>query len=194
MQSHPLKRLGCQRMGPQHSVHLNCQHARHYMPSAHHRAPQKVPKSKHLRFHSPPAVAPKSRPYLLKVSRAPDTDVPRWSWPESRWYKWATKHTYISGTLVLFICGGITFSFVGVKRVPITGRNQLEYVPKWVEIWAEKEMHNENEEQRKRTADCSWRAGDPGMQVPIAILNRLLRASGLEDREWELRIVNAPCK
>ena len=152
------------------------------------------PKIKNPRFHSPPTVAPKSRSNLLEVSRALHTDVSRRSWPESRWYKWATKHTYISRTLVLFICGGITFCFVGGKRVPITGRNQLEYVPKWVEKWFEKEMHNETEEKRKRTADCSWRAGDPGMQVPIAILNRLLRASGLEDSEWELRIVNAPCK
>ena len=32
------------------------------------------------------------------------------------------------------------------------------------------------------------------MQGPISVFNRLIHASGLDDQEWEFRIVNAPCK
>ena len=97
--------------------------------------------------------------------------------------------------LVVFGSGTIIFYYFLSQSVPITGRRRLDYVPDWITKSMEKicEMQGEGQCIEELT-NLSWRSENPNMQGPISVFNRLIHASGLDDWEWEFRIVNAPCK
>ena len=85
-------------------------------------------------------------------------------------------------------CGTIAFYLFAVKQVPITGRRQLE-MPEWIQKMSESQTDEKNSEQfRQHIETYSW---EPDDQTAMT-LNRLIRSSGLDDRDWELRVVNAP--
>ena len=84
------------------------------------------------------------------------------------------------------------FCSYSLQRVPITGRMQLNLIPHWVAVRTEKSKRKEEEELREELIKCSFGSDHPGMQGVNLIFNRLIRASGLDDRDWEFRVVLAP--
>ena len=89
-----------------------------------------------------------------------------------------------------FLVNPIVQSFRTLQRVPITGRKRLDYVSKWLGSYLEtKEREFEDERQKE---NIHLGSESPMMQGPTLIFNTLLHASGLDDREWELRVFNAP--
>ena len=97
--------------------------------------------------------------------------------------------------LVVFGSGTIIFYCFLSQSVPITGRRRLDYVPDWITKSMEKIRETQGEGQCiEELTNLSWRRENPNMQGPISVFNRLIHASGLDDRKWEFRIVNAPCK
>lgn len=113
----------------------------------------------------------------------------------SRWHDWAKNHKYIVRGLVVFGSGAIIFYCFLSQSVPITGRRWLDYVRDWITKSMERICETQGEGQRiEELTLLSWRSENPNMQGPISLFNRLIHASGLDDWEWEFRIVNAPCK
>ena len=96
---------------------------------------------------------------------------------------------------MVFGSGTIIFYGFLSQSVPITGRRRLDYVPDWITKFMEKIREEKGEGRRiEKLRNLSWGSENPQMQGPISVFNRLIHASGLDDREWEFRIVNAPCK
>ena len=81
----------------------------------------------------------------------------------------------------------IEFSWT-LQRVPITERRRLHYVPSLIEGFFNDSEHKQGE----NIPNCSLGSESPIMQGVTSILNNLLRVSGLDDREWEVRVVHAP--
>lgn len=163
------------------------QNARFYTPSSRHQ----LPKSR--RYALPPAAPPKSRKTPSKVPQARrQTDLSQWSWSKSRWHNWAIEHKYIIYSFVFFVCGSTIFCSFSLQRVPITGRMQLDLIPKWVAKRMEKSELEKDKELRKELTKFWFESDHPGMQQIDLMFSRLVRASGLDDRDWEVRIVRAP--
>ena len=195
MQSHLLEKMGRRHRWRQYTQYLHLQRARQYTPLSHHQASKPPPKSERSRYVLPRTVPPMNRLEPLKGSRAYQTDGPRQTWSKSRWHNWAKNHKYIVRGLVVLGSGTVIFYCFLSQSVPITGRRRLDYVPDWITEYMEKilEAHGEGERIEKLTY-LSVGSEDPNMQGPISVFNRLIHASGLDDRKWEFRIVNAPCK
>lgn len=82
--------------------------------------------------------------------------------------------------------------YFALQRVPVTGRWQLDYIPHWVAVRMGKSEREEHERLRPMLMKFSLGSDDPGMQGIVTIFNRLIRASGLDDRDWEFRVVLDP--
>ena len=156
----------------QYTAYLNLQNTRHYTPSSR-------------------CLVSKPLPYKPRVSRAPQTEGPRRQ-PSFNfnWLDWAKNHKFIV-FCVCFFGYPIVQSFRTLQRVPITGRIRLDYIPKWLGTYLETEERELEDERQKENIQLG--SESPIMQGPTSIINALLRASGLDDdREWELRVFNAP--
>ena len=77
--------------------------------------------------------------------------------------------------------------------MPITGRRQIDFIPLCVANWIKEIMRAEEDQEREELLRSSLGSDDPGMQGFTSIFNRLVRASGLDDRDWEFRVVLDPC-
>ncbi len=55
-----------------------------------------------------------------------------------------------------------------------------------------KSMREKEKQIRPWLMKNSWGSERPEMQGVLEIFNRLLRASGLDDRDWEFRVVLNP--
>lgn len=55
-----------------------------------------------------------------------------------------------------------------------------------------KSEREENDELRKSIENCTWHSDHPYMQDVNLVFSRLVCASGLDDRDWDLRVVRAP--
>lgn len=69
---------------------------------------------------------------------------------------------------------------------------QLDLIPKWVAKRMEKSELEKDKELRKELTKFWFESDHPGMQQIDLMFSRLVRASGLDDRDWEVRIVRAP--
>ena len=97
-------------------------------------------------------------------------------------------------TFVIFISGTTIFCSFALRRVPITGRWQLDFIPRWFVRWTEKSKLAEEEKLREELRKFSLDSNHPSMQEFNSIFKRLVRASGLDDRDWDFRVVLAPSK
>lgn len=97
--------------------------------------------------------------------------------------------------LEVFGSGTIILYFFLSQSVPLTGRRRLDHVPDWITKSMEKICETQGEGQCiEELTNLSWRIENPNMQGHISVFNRLIHASGFDDREWEFRIVNTLCK
>ena len=177
----------------QHLVYLHVRNVRCYLPYQRPSPPREPPKTSKSEHAPLPTVVSKDGLHPLKGSRI--RHAKDWGW--SKWSKsseWAARHPKFVGGFGIIVLGTIPFCYFHLQPVPITGRRQLEYVPKWLERQWESSARKEDDESWKVIAECSWGSDHPALQGPIEVLNRLLRASGMDDQDWELRIVNAPSK
>lgn len=92
----------------------------------------------------------------------------------------------------MFVAGIAIYCYFAVERVPITGRRQLDLIPQWLAVRMEKSKREEEEVLRENIKDCLWHSDHPGMQAVNLVFSRLVRTSGLDDRDWDLRVVRAP--
>lgn len=189
------------------------QNARHYSPSSRYQASKVPPQSRpnppkvsptpqtsepspkpHCSRHViPPPVPSNSQPNSSHDPPTPQKTGFRGPYPNLRSRNWAQNHRYVVCALVILGCGTVVFD-CGSQRVPITGRRQLDYIPRWLEAWIENRSRKERDEWRKDILKCSWGSEHPDMQGPIAIFDRLLHAAGLDDGQWEFRVIQAPGK
>lgn len=172
---------------------LDFQITRLYTPSSNHQASKPFAKPKRSRYVFPPAAPCKSRPAPSKVPQARQTEGSRSRGSERKLHDWVTEHRYIVYTFAVFV-SGTTFCSFALQRVPITGRMQLDFIPSWVARRMAKSARKNEDDLRENLEDCSLRGDHPAMQGVNLIFERLVRASGLGDREWEFRVVLAPSK
>ena len=194
MQFNIFHKIGRMHAWRQYIVYLHPQHARYYTPSPLHQASKPFTKFTRSRHVSPPSVSPKRRPDPLKVSRARQTEGLRGSKWRSKWHDWATEYRYIVYTFITFISGSTIFCYFALQRVPITGRRQLDFIPRWVIKRIEKSKLAEEDEFREVLTKCSLDSEHPAMQGFNSVFKRLVHASGLDDRDWDFRLVLAPSK
>lgn len=192
MQAHLFPKLGRLRRWRQYSNYLHFQDARYHTTSPRHQASKPFPKPKPSRSILPPTKPRKSRQIPHKVPQARQTDGTRWSGWRTRWHDWATEYRYFLYAIVLFASGITVFCSYSLQRVPITGRLQLDLIPHWVAVRIEKSERKKEEELREDLMKCSFGSDHPGMQGVNLIFNRLIRASGLDNRDWDFRVVLAP--
>ena len=76
--------------------------------------------------------------------------------------------------------------------MPITGRTQLDLIPHCVAVRMEESECEEEEKLRTSIKDSVWLSDHLYMQDINTVFSRLVRASGLDDRDWDLRVVWAP--
>ena len=170
----------------QYTVFLHSQNTRHYTPSSPCLASKPLKRSKDV---SLPTRFPKYRPHAPRVSRAPQTNDPHQRpLTKSKWYEWVKNHKIIFCGFCMFGYMMFEFSWT-LQRVPITERRRLDYVPSWLEHFFNYVEHTMKEEVDNQN---SLGRESPIMQGPASTFNNLLRVSGLDDREWELRVVVAP--
>ena len=107
---------------------------------------------------------------------------------------WATgHHRYIVyGGFLIFFGGSTIYCSFSLQRVPITGRVQLDLIPNWVAKRIEKSELEDVKELRKEMAEFWFESDHPDMQEIDLIFSRLVCASGLDDRNWEVRVIQAP--
>ena len=88
------------------------------------------------------------------------------------------------------VAGSTVFYFFALKRVPITGRLQLDLVTRWKAAQLAKSQREEEANQViPMLMPFSMDKQDPCWQQVDEIFNRLIHASGLGDRDWDLRLV-----
>ena len=126
------------------------------------------------------------------MSPARQTDDSRRSLSKRGWYDWATTHKFLVYGLVVFSSGMLITCCFALHRVPITGRLQLNYMPHWVAVRMAKSKCEEEEQSRPGLMKNSLGSDRPEMQGALMIFNRLVCASGLDNRNWEFRVVWNP--
>ena len=173
---------------------LHIQSTRLYTPTSKHQAAKPFAKPKRSRHVFPRPAPHKSPQASLKKPLARQRKGSRWSRSTSRWHIWATKHKYIVFTFKAFVSGTVVLYFFASEPVPITGRRQLNFVPRSVAKWMAKSAREKEDGLREHLKHCSWHGDHPGMRKVNLIFDRLIRASGLGDRDWEVRVVLAPSK
>ena len=192
MQSRFLQTVGRARAWPQHPIYSDLHHARSYVPSSHHQASKSWAQPRSL--GSPPPYPPRSTPDALNSSRARHTDGPDIRRSNARSYDWATRHKFLVGTFFVFGSGGFLIHCFCSKRVPITGRWQLDLVPQWKAVQMAESTRELEDRVRPDLMEHSLGKEHPQMQGCIEIFDCLVRASGLESRDWEFRVAVDPRK
>ncbi len=190
MQSRFLQKIGRARAWPQHPIYGDLQHARSYVPSSHHQVSKSWAQPKSL--GSPPPHPPRGTPDALEFSRARRTDGSDIHRSNSRWYEWATRHKFLVGTFFILGSGSFLIHCFCSKRVPITGRWQLDLVPHWKAVQMAKSKREQEDQIRPELMEHSIGRGHPQMQACTEMFDRLVRSSGLENRDWEFRLARDP--
>ena len=96
----------------------------------------------------------------------------------------------VYGVLVFF-SGATIFYFVAFERVPITGRRRCSWLPQSkMEEMERVDMEKFKENEEKLVVNSDY----PGLRKIEAVLDRLVKASGLDDIAWEVRILDDPSK
>ncbi len=195
MQLHRGKNFQGMRWWRQHFVQAHIQSANFHVSSWHHQPPKPVhrPRPRHFpRDLPPPARSLKTKEIRPKEPQVRQTDASISTRAISRGHSWATKLKKVVRGFFVISCGAILFLYITSQDVPITGRTRLSYVPNWVaRLWEDSILKRDNA-LRKDIAHSSLGKDDPEMQGLLSVFNRLVRASGLDDRDWDLRVVRAP--
>ena len=93
---------------------------------------------------------------------------------------------------MVLVSGSTILCCAALQPVPITGRRQLDFIPRWVANKIEDFQRAEEDKEREALKMCSWGSDHPGMQGATLMFNRLVYTSGLDDRDWDFRVVLAP--
>lgn len=145
---------------PQHLVYLHVRNSRCYLPYQQRPSPPRRPpntiKSEHGHL---PTVVSKDGLHPLKGFRIRQTKD--WGWSKSR--DWAARHPKLVRGFGIIVFGTISFFYFHLQPVPITGRRQLEYVPKWLERRYEDIARQEDDESWKEIANCSLGSDHPAL-------------------------------
>ncbi|KAI1745181.1 peptidase family M48-domain-containing protein [Xylaria scruposa] len=106
----------------------------------------------------------------------------------SRFIRSPSLHTVI----VLSFAGAVAFYFMNIQTVPVSGRQQFN-------CYSEAKVKATGEAQAKRIEYELERSGgyflsdwDPRTRMVKRVLQRLIPVSGMEDDEWEVRVIDDP--
>ncbi|KAI1306197.1 peptidase family M48-domain-containing protein [Xylaria venustula] len=106
----------------------------------------------------------------------------------SRFIRSPSLHTVI----VLSVAGAVTFYFMNIQTVPVSGRQRFN-------CYSEAKVRATGEAQAKRIEWEVERAGgrflpdwDPRTRLVKKVMKRLIPVSGIEDSEWEVRVIDDP--
>ncbi|KAI0867894.1 peptidase family M48-domain-containing protein [Hypoxylon argillaceum] len=106
----------------------------------------------------------------------------------SRFLRSPSLHTVI----VLSVAGAVTFYFMNIQTVPISGRQRFN-------CYGEANVRKTGEEQARRIeyqvernggrflSDWDWRT-----RLVKRVMERLIPVSGMEDSDWEVRVIDDP--
>ena len=103
---------------------------------------------------------------------------------------WAVKLAFYG--IAVYISGITIIYYFFLERVPITGRrrfsNQLEFLMRGLE-----EVDRQSvEELRGDEEKGSMEIDGPALEKIRSIINRLVKAGGLDAMPWEVRVTNEP--
>ncbi|TRX97104.1 hypothetical protein FHL15_001898 [Xylaria flabelliformis] len=94
--------------------------------------------------------------------------------------------------IVLSFAGAVTFYFMNIQTVPVSGRRQFN-------CYSDAKVKATGEAQAKRIEYELERSGgyflsdwDPRTRMVKRVLQRLIPVSGMEDDEWEVRVIDDP--
>lgn len=107
-----------------------------------------------------------------------------------RWRKRSAKtrwFVYVAVPVVLIIG-------YGAERVPITGRWCLKFFPHSVLAWKSKKDGLKREELVRACGHFLFEQELPPSKLARAVLDRLVRAGGLQNIDWDLYVADTPGK
>lgn len=118
--------------------------------------------------------------------------VARW---KSRWQAWyAEKRSHrLAVWGIVIIVSGMAYAYLFVSElVPITGRRHISWLPRWkltrLENLEREVMQNIRQNEEKLFIKSDY----PGLRKIEAVFDRLVKASGLDDIAWEVRVLDEP--
>ena len=96
--------------------------------------------------------------------------------------------------VVILLSGTTYIYFFVLDQVPITGRRRVSWVPRWELTRLEDSERDATEKIRKNEQDIFIKSDYPGLRKVEAVFNRLVKASGLDDIAWEVRVLDQPSR
>ena len=145
-----------------------------------------------LRHNHSTAVSREKPQIQTSQSQMPQTDGSLAGRSQSRWRTWTTKYRFIVHGLVGVSFGTLLFCWFCVQTVPITGRWQLNLISRWEAAQMAKLIREEEDQLRPELMELSTGSEHPAMYEANMIFNRLVHASGLDDRGLHFRVLLAP--
>ena len=140
-------------------------------------------------LHKPIALASKLpvRPASQWV-RGPRPKYSRFSRVEGLYALWRTSPAFRIGLGLVGVAGGI-FYFANIEYVPVTGRRRFNFIsPEQEASLAEEQYKAVMQEYDGKVLPPDH----PYSRAVVAVAARLLPASGLQDQQWEVRVINDP--
>lgn len=110
------------------------------------------------------------------------------------WYATSLSHKLAVWGVVVFTSGATAVYLFALERVPITGRRRFSWVSRSTLAHSE-QTEREFLETLEGDNKCLSVISDyPGLQKMQAVLDRLVRSSGIDDVKWEVRVLDKPSK
>ena len=116
----------------------------------------------------------------------------RWKSGWQAWYAERRSHSLAVWSVVIFVSGMAYIYLFVFERVPITGRRRISWLPRW-ELTKLENMDREAMELLRKNEQRFFINSDyPGLRKIEAVFNSLVKASGLDDIAWEVRVLDEP--
>lgn len=122
------------------------------------------------------------------------TTAARWKSGWQAWYSEKFSHRLATYGVLVCVSGMAIIYIFAFERVPITGRKRFSWLSQSMMTKLE-EAERESMEKLRENEEKSFIKSDyAGLRKIEAVFNRLVKASGLEDVAWEVRVIDEPCR
>ena len=110
------------------------------------------------------------------------------------WYAGSLSHRLIIYGVVVVFSGGQLIDFFVLEQVPITGRRRFSWLSRSKLARLDETERQWVEELRKNEEKLFITREFPGLRKIEAVFDRLVKASGLDNVAWEVRVLDEPCR
>lgn len=118
----------------------------------------------------------------------------RWKSGWQAWYAEKWSHRLAVYAVGICISGAMVVYFFALERVPITGRKRFGWLSQSALAMMDENLRKIMERLGENEEKIFIKSDYPGLRKIEAVFNRLVKASGLDDIAWEIRVLDEPSK